>query len=182
MFVENYMLLMCIQPVFMDLLPVYNFMGSGYPAFRTIGSDTILETAFLEEDLVGDLPDAFTICSSIFIDFILSRAPFIQMYKEDGSIWFNYLFLGHEINTSIGETGTYMGYIVFFKGGAYSINRKIKIKPHSWFHGCISLDMITKKVVLAINGDIIFEDVVQNDLHLEDKPASLKVFGGWGAN
>ena len=42
----------------------------------------------LANDPIGNLPTAFTICSSIFIKFWTTEASFVEMYKEDESHWF----------------------------------------------------------------------------------------------
>lgn len=37
----------------------------------------------------NSLPDKFTICSSLFLDLITTMRNVIQIFKEDGSHWFN---------------------------------------------------------------------------------------------
>ena len=38
---------------------------------------------------VSNLPDAFTICSSLYIEFMTTLQNIIQIMKEDGTHWFS---------------------------------------------------------------------------------------------
>ena len=154
--------------------PVYNFIGSGDVVFKT-NDDIVLDSAVLAEDSRGNLPDAFTICSSIYLKYVLSRTYFIQTFKKDGTNWYNYYVQAHDFGGSHGKAGTYVGYI-FFNGVYIGISGHISIRPHSWFHGCISLDVISKKLRLVVNGEKVYESelITQKNMKAE-KPDSLKV-------
>ena len=168
---KYFFFIFCIENIEMLSFPVYDFIGNGTVANRKFGDNsTVLDSAILANDSIGNLPYDFTICSSVYIRFFLSRVFFIQVYKEDGFIWFNYYLQDQDINS-----GTYTGYI-FFSGTALKFNGEIKIQPHSWFHGCIALDTETKKLNLVVNGNHIYGTVLEKESALKtDKPASLKV-------
>ena len=174
---KYFFFIFCVENIEMLSLPVYDFIGTGTVPKKKFGDNTtVLDSAILANDSIGNLPYDFTICSSVFIRFFLSRVFFIQVYKEDGSIWFNYFLLDQDIKASIRDSGTYTGYILF-NGTALKFNGEIKIQPHSWFHGCIALDTETKKLNLVVNGNHIYGTVLEKELAFlkTDKPTSLKV-------
>ena len=43
----------------------------------------------LANDPRSSLPDSFTVCSSLLVNFVNQKIHFIEMYKEDGSHWFS---------------------------------------------------------------------------------------------
>ena len=153
--------------------PVYDFIGSG-DFIITTSDATVLDSAILAEDIVGSLPDDFTICSSIYMKYVLSYTNFIQTFKKDGSNWFSYFLQRHDFSGSHGKSGTYVGYI-FFNGIYIGISGLISIRPHSWFHGCISLDVNSKKLILVVNGELVYENVLATQNMKQDKPDNLKV-------
>ena len=153
--------------------PVYDFIGSGDFISKT-NDATVLDSAILAEDPVGSLPDDFTICSSIYIKYFLTYTNFIQTFKKDGSNWFTYFVQAHDFTGSHGKSGTYVGYI-FFNGVYIGISGLISIRPHSWFHGCISLDVNSKKLTLVVNGQLGYENELLTQNMKEDKPDNLKV-------
>ena len=154
--------------------PVYDFIGSGDVVFKT-NDDIVLDSAVLAEDTVGNLPDAFTICSSIYLKYVLSRTYFIQTFKKDGTNWYNYYVQAHDFSGSHGKSGTYVGYI-FFNGVYIGISGHISIRPHSWFHGCISLDVNSKKLTLVVNGELVYENELATQNMKQDKPDNIKVY------
>ena len=173
--VPHCLLLICILlPCYSSTsLPVYDFIGSGDVVFKT-SDDIVLDSALLAEDTIGNRPDSFTICSSIYLKYVLSRTYFIQTFKKDGTNWFNYYIQGHDFSGSHGQSGTYVGYI-FFNGVYIGISGLIAIRPHSWFHGCIALDVNNKMVTLVVNGVLVYESEVDTQTEMkEEKPNSLK--------
>ena len=40
----------------------------------------------------SDLPNKFTICSSLFIEFMTSNQNIVQILKEDGTHWFSIIY------------------------------------------------------------------------------------------
>ena len=41
----------------------------------------------LSKDIIGNLPDTFTICSSIFIQYKTSASNFFHLLQDDGQPW-----------------------------------------------------------------------------------------------
>ena len=46
----------------------------------------------IANDPVSNLPDKFTVCSSLYIDLMTTIKNVVQIYKEDGTHWFNLSF------------------------------------------------------------------------------------------
>ena len=49
---------------------------------------TMTDYVTLTNDPGTNLPESFTICSSIFLKFMLTKNNFISIFKEDGTQWF----------------------------------------------------------------------------------------------
>ena len=48
----------------------------------------INEYVTLLNDPKANLPKSFTVCSSIFIKYIITAISYFEMFKEDGTHWF----------------------------------------------------------------------------------------------
>ena len=60
--------------------------------------EVIKDFVTLANDPKANLPDSYTICSSVFVQFVTSDKIVIEMLKQDGSPWYllelsNYQFL-----------------------------------------------------------------------------------------
>ena len=51
--------------------------------------DKMVDYSLLAIDKKMDLPSSFTICSSVHVNFMISNIYFYQLYKDDGTPWFN---------------------------------------------------------------------------------------------
>ena len=55
-----------------------------------IGYESLIKDfAMLNNDPKANIPDSFTVCSSVFIKFWSTDISIIEMLKEDGSHWFH---------------------------------------------------------------------------------------------
>ena len=52
--------------------------------------DKMVDYALLSLDKRTDLPDSFTICSSVHLNFVTSSIYFYQLYQDDGEPWFSF--------------------------------------------------------------------------------------------
>ena len=64
-------------------LSSFSFKGYGFGA-----ESLIQDYVTLQNDPKSNLPNSFTICSSLWVQYINSDSQVFQMYKRDGSIWF----------------------------------------------------------------------------------------------
>ena len=51
--------------------------------------EKVVDYALLALDRKMNLPSAFTICSSVHLNFMTSSVFFYQLYQDDGKGWFN---------------------------------------------------------------------------------------------
>ena len=73
------------EPV--DTIPVLDNFKYGGMVFGS--EDLIQDYATLATDPTGDLPKAFTICSSVHVKFVTTAQYFFQLYQENGQSWLN---------------------------------------------------------------------------------------------
>ena len=52
----------------------------------------------IANDPISNLPEQFTVCNSLFIDFMTTTKNVVQIYKEDGTHWFH---LGFSIDRDL---------------------------------------------------------------------------------
>ena len=53
------------------------------------GESLMTDYLTIAKDPVSNLPNKFTICSSLFLDLMTTMKNVIQIFKEDGTHWFN---------------------------------------------------------------------------------------------
>ena len=64
-----------------------------------IGPESVVtDFVTMTSDSVSNLPNAFTICSSQFIEVMTSLQSIIQIMKEDGTQWFSISYSQRESN------------------------------------------------------------------------------------
>ena len=102
----------------------------------------------LANDPKANLPDTFTICSSIFMEYRpgLEGVGILEMFKEDGSHWFllNYYVKTFEFY--------YMNPVTGMSGQESLTDVVIPVIPHSWYHACMGLDTVAGHVRVVVNG------------------------------
>ena len=52
--------------------------------------EDMVDYAVLAVDRKRDLPQSFTICSSVHLNFMTASIVFYQLYQDDGQPWFNF--------------------------------------------------------------------------------------------
>lgn len=128
--------------------------------FGLLDESKIKNYVTLANDPKSNLPDDFTICTSLLIKYIQGPTQIFQMYKKDGSHWFNL-----HINTNVRDYGRMseairMVYIDPETGGhnmEFLSGSTIPINPHSWYHVCVGLDTVSGLLRIVINGNLIFD-------------------------
>ena len=131
----------------------------------------------LANDPIGNLPAAFTICSSIFIKFWTTEASFVEMYKEDESHWFLIQFATASRNyKDLSE----MLYLYYENPGTGQNLREeladaiIPINPDSWYHICMGLDTASGLLRIVVNGVEVVNEKKEYFRNTADmKPKSL---------
>ena len=124
----------------------------------------------LAEDPTGNLPDSFTVCSSLFIKFATTENSALQIFKADKSPWYsleistnsrNYDSLSETVSLWYEHSVTGNLQQEFFK------HVHIPIVPHSWYHICMGLDTVSGLVRIVLNGrEGILGSVQKQDLQL----------------
>ena len=110
---------------------------------------SITDFISLGNDPKSNLPDSFTICSSILLKFMNTGAHFVQMYTENGSHWFNF-------QISILESSNVQTRLFYMdpSTGAYQQepfnDNSVPVIPHSWCHVCLGLDTMSGHLRIVI--------------------------------
>ena len=155
-------------------IPFYSNFNNGNLIFGTEAQ--IPDFVTLANDPKADLPDDFTVCSSLYIEFMTTKNNFIEIYKNDGTHWFQ-MDLEHlrDYNTFSERISMYYGSDLF-----KFWDSKVAINPHSWYHVCLGLDTVSGHLRIVINGQVIFDSIKElfiNTTSLKPKSVAGKFVG-----
>ena len=123
------------------------------------GKETsIRDYVTLANDPKANLPDSFTICSSIYVKYVTSTSDhFMEVYREDGGHWFT-IVLGTDLR-NLDTMSEKMIIWSALKGGEAKFapwdvfeGPLVPIAPHSWHHICMGLDTGSGLLRIVVNG------------------------------
>ena len=126
-----------------------------FKKFKLTDENKVRNYVSLANDPKSNLPDSFTICSSIQVENIVGATHFIQMYTEDGSHWFSLHML---TNLRDHEKMSEIFRIMFVNpntnqfGDEFLVGSVVHIVPHSWYHICLGLDTVSGLLKIVVNG------------------------------
>ena len=104
------------------------------------GEHLIKDYVTLANDPIGNLPDSYTVCTSVFVKYSTSDVNIIEMLKQDGSHWYllelsatnrNYEKFSESMQISVVNPTTGKDEWEVFT------NAVIPIVAHSWYHVCM---------------------------------------------
>ena len=132
----------------------------------------------LANDPNGNLPNSYTVCSSVYVKFCTSNYGVLTMLKNDGSPW--YLV---EIFTTSRQYETKSEKISLWYENPSTgktlredfSDAHIPIVPHSWYHVCMGLDTVSGLLRIVVNGRLVVseeKDYFRGTTHW--KPASVQ--------
>ena len=132
----------------------------------------------LAKDPHGNLPDSFTVCSSLFIKFATTENSALQILKEDKTPWYSLEISTNSRNyDSLSETVS-LWYENPRTGNLqqdFFSNAHIPIVPHSWYHICMGLDTVSGLVRIVLNGREVANEEKENFRNtISWKPKSLE--------
>ena len=132
----------------------------------------------LAKDPHGNLPDSFTVCSSLFIKFATTENSALQILKEDKTPWYSLEISTNSRNyDSLSETVSlwYENPITGNLQQDFFSNARIPIVPHSWYHICMGLDTVSGLVRIVLNGREVANEEKENFRNtISWKPKSLE--------
>ena len=110
--------------------------------------------------------EEFTICSSIYIGYYRGHQAFYTLRKnKEDALWFSLY-----INSQDLESESYTTIFAYFGDSKLSKSKQLKLKPHDWSHACTSLDKSLRRVFVVINGVLVHDLVVKDDVFWENFP------------
>ena len=65
-----------------------NGLGEGFLVYGR--ENTMADYAVLKNDPVGGFPDQFTICDSLFVEYVTTTQLFLALYHDNGKPWVSY--------------------------------------------------------------------------------------------
>ena len=138
--------------------------------------DIIVDYITLADDTKKNLPQSFTICSSVFVKFATSDIAILQMLKQDGTPWYRLALFSSRDLDKMSETLVLwtVNPITGVFEVQYLTSSTIPIVPNSWYHICMGLDTVSGLLRIVINGVVMVNketDNFRNAGHL--KPKSL---------
>ena len=154
-----------------------------------IGYESLIKDfVMLNNDPKANIPDSFTVCSSVFIKFWSTDISIIEMLKEDGSHWFHM-----NLRTAQRNYKTMSEWLtLFYENPANGdiemedFTNIVPIVPHSWYHICLGIDTVSGLLRVVVNGlqlvnmekDYFKDTKAWKPSSLEGKIVQLKGF--WG--
>ena len=138
--------------VFMFFYALHRGIGMDFQYFSNFKFEEIVfgqehlvkDYLTLANDPNGNLPDSYTVCSSILVDFVTSDKVFIQMLKQNGTPWYLIDFGAARIyDTQAEALNIWYDNPLSGKNELESLSKThIPIVPHSWYHICMGLDTV----------------------------------------
>ena len=143
--------------------------------------DVIEDYLTLADDPNGNLPESYTVCSSVFVKYATSDIAVIQMLKQDGTPWYSLVISGSKNYDKMSEnlelsfdnpiTGKFeLDFIT---------SSHIPIVPHSWYHVCMGMDTVSGLLRIVVNGVVVVneeKDYFRNTKQWKPKSLEGKLF------
>ena len=115
---------------------------------------------------VSNLPDQFTVCSSLFFNLLTTNKNVFEIYKEDGTHWFHLSFNPvRDLTTRTEILDLYSQTEI----KRVQKSKSIPIAPHSWYHVCLGLDTVSGLLRITVNGILIeneMKEFFKNTIYL----------------
>ena len=121
--------------------------------------------AVLANDPLADLPTSFTICSSLFVQYMTSSKNFLQLFQDDGSHWLHYEIEPVRNFEEFNDKVT----MNFNDKSNNFWNSGLPIVPHSWYHACVGLNTVSGHLRVVVNGYTIVDEIDSYFIGSSDK-------------
>ena len=139
-----------------DPISIIDGIGEGGQVF---GAEELV-TDWASLDTESDLPDAFTICSSVSVDNKTSvlEQNFWQLLTKNGSGGIYISITGSLESEKVQTVRLGVDHIMT----PFTSHSLLKLPMQVyWYHSCTSIDMVTGRVQMIINGQLIVDQVVK---------------------
>ena len=119
--------------------------------------DLVVDYLTLADDLIGNLPESYTICSSVFVKFATSDIAILQMLKQDGTPWYRLALFSSRDLDKMSETLVLwtVNPITGVFEVQYHTSSHVPIVPNSWYHICMGLDTVSGLLRIVVNGNVV---------------------------
>ena len=138
--------------------------------------DVIVDYIKLADDQKENLPDSYTICSSIFVKFATTDIAILQMLTQDGTPWYRLALFSSRDLDKMSETLVLwtVNPITGVFEVQYLTSSTIPIVPNSWYHICMGLDTVSGLLRIVINSVVMVNEETDNFRNVGHlKPKSL---------
>ena len=119
--------------------------------------DAIVDYITLADDPKENLPESYTICSSVFVKFATSDMAILQMLKQDGTPWYRLALFSSRDLDKMSETLVLwtVNPITGVFEVQYHTSSHVPIVPNSWYHICMGLDTVSGLLRIVVNGNVV---------------------------
>ena len=140
--------------------------------------DVVVDYLTLADDPIGNLPESYTTCSSVFVKFASTDIAVIHMMKQDDTPWYSLVVLiGSREYDKMSESlllayddPTTEKFEVEFLTSSH-----IPIVPDSWYHVCLGLNTVSGLLRIVVNGVQLVNEKKEYFKNTADwKPKSLE--------
>ena len=123
--------------------------------------DVVVDYLTLADDPIGNLPESYTTCSSVFVKFASTDIAVIHMMKQDDTPWYSLaVLIGSREYDEMSESlllayddPTTEKFEVEFLTSSH-----IPIVPDSWYHICSGINTNTGMLRIAVNGLMLINE------------------------
>merc|ERR1711892_516799 len=117
--------------------------------------ESISDYVELTNDPISNLPEDFTVCSSLYIKYMTAENNFIEFFQANGSHWFQ---LDIEQLRDLDYFTERM--TMHFGGKEHKFWKSgVPIKPHTWYHLCLGLNTMSGHLRIVLNGYTVVNEV-----------------------
>ena len=115
--------------------------------------------ATLIADEKEDLPDQFTVCSTIFQDSLSLHTAWVEILNEDFSHWF---YIYPQMKNAMKDTESIFHSLwMNVNGASYYFSDFGPVRYNRWIHACASINLATGLISLVVDGFSIQSKVVE---------------------
>ena len=131
--------------------------------------------AVLNNDKLQQLPDCFSICSSLHIEYHRDYLTFLVILTETNERWIS-VNLAQDLKTQ-----SYTLWLETISRNVIS-NRNVDLRPWAWSYLCMGVDLVNRTVSLAMNKLKMSKITLNDPEFIQVKPKTLigrLSFGDW---
>ena len=170
MYIKNMKLALLLQSIILVILMTeQTFKYVKFTSHRKI-PDILTEPkhfALLNNEDLKPLPDQFSICSSLLIEYFRNYPLFIYLITKNDSFWFS-IFVAQDLKAE-----RYYLWLTSNSGNVLAEEETLRLNPWAWSHMCVGVDLTRGNVYLMMNKVMMSNITLDDPEFRQSKPIDL---------